>query len=179
MDDDKLYNGPEETPEDEEQGMFEHFRLNIDVGQTPMRIDKYMATHLEDTSRHRVQCAIKQGYVFLNDKLALYQLNLLKEAGYVKDDVNVSEIEAGLIYRALIDWKLQIKQYNDLTHSQASAGGIETSQIDPKDMHIIDRRELYAVGETTDVLGKCGGYNISYALYTGFLAGRACLGGSL
>ena len=70
MDGDKLYNGPEETPEDEEQGMFEHFRLNIDVGQTPMRIDKYMATHLEDTSRHRVQCAIKQGYVFLNDKLA-------------------------------------------------------------------------------------------------------------
>ena len=116
---------------------------------------------------------------FLNDKLALYQLNLLKEAGSVKDDVNVSEIEAGLIYRALIDWKLQIKQYNDLTRSQASAGGIETSQIDPKDMHIINRRELYAVGEATDVLGKCGGYNISYALYTGYLAGRACLGGSL
>ena len=70
MDEEKLYNGPDETVEDEEQGMFEHFRLNIDVGQTPMRIDKYMATHLEDTSRHRVQCAIKQGYVFLNDKLA-------------------------------------------------------------------------------------------------------------
>ena len=116
---------------------------------------------------------------FLNDKLALYQLNLLKEAGSVKDDVNVSEIEAGLIYRALIDWKLQIKQYNDLTRSQASAGGIEMSEIDPKDMHIINRRELYAVGEATDVLGKCGGYNISYALYTGYLAGRACLGGSL
>lgn len=70
MDKERLYSEPEENVEDEEQGMFEHFRLNIDVGQTPMRIDKYMATHLEDTSRHRVQCAIKQGYVFLNDKLA-------------------------------------------------------------------------------------------------------------
>lgn len=28
---------------DEEQGMFEHFRMNIDAGQTPMRIDKYMS----------------------------------------------------------------------------------------------------------------------------------------
>ena len=35
--------------EDGEQGMFEHFRLNVDPGQTPMRVDKFMATHLEDT----------------------------------------------------------------------------------------------------------------------------------
>jgi len=55
---------------DEESGMFEHFRLNVDKGQTPMRVDKYMATHLEDTSRHRVQCAIKNGYVRVNEKIA-------------------------------------------------------------------------------------------------------------
>lgn len=55
--------------EDEEQGMFEHFRLNVDLGQTPMRIDKYMSTHMEDTSRHRVQCAIKEGYVHVGDKV--------------------------------------------------------------------------------------------------------------
>lgn len=50
--------------------MFEHFRLNVDPGQTPMRVDKYMACHLEDTSRHRVQNAIKSGYVRVNDKVA-------------------------------------------------------------------------------------------------------------
>ena len=60
----------DEAVEDEEQGMFEHFRLNVDAGQTPMRVDKYMACHLEDTSRHRVQVAIKNGYVRVNDKLA-------------------------------------------------------------------------------------------------------------
>lgn len=49
--------------EDEEQGMFEHFRLVVDPGQTPLRIDKYMSTHLEKTSRHRIQLAIKEGYV--------------------------------------------------------------------------------------------------------------------
>lgn len=60
----------EEGECDEEQGMFEHFRLNVDKGQTPMRVDKYMATHLEDTSRHRVQTAIKEGYVRVNEKVA-------------------------------------------------------------------------------------------------------------
>ena len=63
-------NGAEGAAEDDEQGMFEHFRLNVDSGQSPYRIDKYMTCHLEDTSRHRVQMAIKNGYVFLNDKLA-------------------------------------------------------------------------------------------------------------
>jgi 23S rRNA pseudouridine1911/1915/1917 synthase len=60
----------DEESEDEEQGMFEHFRLNVDKGQTPIRIDKYMAAHLEDTSRHRIQCAIKQQYVRVNGKVA-------------------------------------------------------------------------------------------------------------
>lgn len=56
-------------PSDEEQGMFEHFRLNVDKGQEPMRVDKYMSTHMEDTSRHRVQCAIKEQYVRVNEKI--------------------------------------------------------------------------------------------------------------
>ena len=53
---------------DEEQGMFEHFRLTVDPGQEPLRIDKFMVAHMEDTSRHRVQCALKAGYVFVGDR---------------------------------------------------------------------------------------------------------------
>ena len=58
----------EET--DEEQGMFEHFRLNVDAGQAPLSVDKYISTHIESTSRHRVQLAIKEGYVLVNGKTA-------------------------------------------------------------------------------------------------------------
>lgn len=46
--------------------VFEHFRLVVDAGQAPMRIDKYMSTHLESTSRNRVQQALKEGYVTIN-----------------------------------------------------------------------------------------------------------------
>lgn len=81
MDDERLYSEPEETVEDEEQGMFEHFRLNVDPGQTPLRIDKFMASHLEDTSRHRIQCAIKEGYVRVGDKIA--KANLIVRPGDV------------------------------------------------------------------------------------------------
>ena len=73
--------GDESSVEDDEQGMFEHFRLNVDVGQTPLRIDKYMACHLMDTSRHRVQCAIRNGYVRLGDKVA--KANMIVRPGDV------------------------------------------------------------------------------------------------
>lgn len=64
---------------DEEQGLFEHFRLNVDPGQSPIRVDKFMSTHLEDTSRHRVQLAIKEGFVLVNDKVA--KANLIIRPG--------------------------------------------------------------------------------------------------
>jgi len=54
----------------EEDLLFEHFRLVADKGQAPLRVDKFIATHQEGTSRHRVQLAIKAGYVFVNDAVA-------------------------------------------------------------------------------------------------------------
>ena len=68
-----------DAPGDDEQGMFEHFRMVIDPGQEPLRIDKYMASHLTDTSRHRIQLAIKNGYVKLGDKTA--KANLIVRPG--------------------------------------------------------------------------------------------------
>lgn len=62
--------GDEVACEDEEQEMFEHYRFDIDKGQSPMRVDKYLATHMEYTSRHRIQMAIKQDYVRVNDRVA-------------------------------------------------------------------------------------------------------------
>lgn len=52
-----------------EEELFEHFRLLVDQGQAPLRIDKYMSAHMEDTSRHRVQQALKEGYVYVGDNL--------------------------------------------------------------------------------------------------------------
>ena len=69
----------EDASADDEQGMFEHFRLVVDPGQEPVRIDKYMAGHLENTSRHRIQLAIKNGYVKVGEKTA--KANLIIRPG--------------------------------------------------------------------------------------------------
>ena len=57
------------SEEEEQQEMFEHFRLEADRGQSPLRIDKYLADHLQDTSRHRVQLAIDAEYVRVNGQI--------------------------------------------------------------------------------------------------------------
>lgn len=54
---------------DGEQPMFEHYRFELEKGLTPLRVDKYLATHMENTSRHRIQLAIKSEYIRVNDKI--------------------------------------------------------------------------------------------------------------
>lgn len=59
-----------EEQDDEEGGFFEHFRFEVPRGQALLRIDKYLVSHLEGTSRHRVQQAIDAAYVQVNGKTA-------------------------------------------------------------------------------------------------------------
>ena len=54
-------------PDEEEQGLYEHFRFEVDKGQGLLRIDKYLSLHLTQTSRHRIQQSISAGYVRVND----------------------------------------------------------------------------------------------------------------
>ncbi|MBQ1210157.1 MAG: RluA family pseudouridine synthase [Bacteroidales bacterium] len=54
--------------EDNEGASFEHFRFEIDKGQAPIRVDKFLATHMEHCSRHRIQLAIKNSYVKVGEK---------------------------------------------------------------------------------------------------------------
>ena len=62
--------GDEVAYEDEQQEMFEHYRFDISAGQVPMRVDKYLATHMEYTSRHRIQLAIKAEYIQVCDAIS-------------------------------------------------------------------------------------------------------------
>ena len=55
--------------EEEQQELFEHFRLVADRGQAPLRVDKFLTDHLSDTSRHRVQLAIEAGYVRVDGRV--------------------------------------------------------------------------------------------------------------
>ena len=52
----------------EGQQLYEHFRIEVDRGQVPVRIDKYMFEKLQHSSRNRIQKAADAGFVHVNDK---------------------------------------------------------------------------------------------------------------
>ena len=55
------------SPEDEEE-IFERWRCQVDKGQTPQRVDKYLSEHMAGTSRNRIQNAADAGNVWVNGK---------------------------------------------------------------------------------------------------------------
>ncbi len=59
-------NIPEDNPDQQE--LFEHYRFEVDPGQSLVRIDKYLANRLESTSRTRIQAAAAAGNILVNEK---------------------------------------------------------------------------------------------------------------
>ena len=54
--------------DDEQQQLYEHYRFEVDRGQIPVRVDKYMFEKLQHSSRNRIQKAADAGFVHVNDK---------------------------------------------------------------------------------------------------------------
>ncbi len=50
----------------EEGGMFEHYRLKVDHGQSPLRIDKFLSNRIDNASRSRIQAAADAGNILVN-----------------------------------------------------------------------------------------------------------------
>ncbi len=52
----------------DQQEMYEHYRFVIDPGQSMVRIDKYLVSRIESTSRTRIQNAAIAGNILVSDK---------------------------------------------------------------------------------------------------------------
>ena len=46
--------------------LFEHFSFQVDKGQTPLRIDKYLMNFIENATRTKIQAAAKNGSINVN-----------------------------------------------------------------------------------------------------------------
>lgn len=132
---------------------------------------------LADSLPNRSILAFLNGY--MNDKLARYLLDRMEEAQILDHSAQIAmlpEHTAERIYDYITDsFCVHPIELYGFDKSQASSGGICTDQIDPETMELHDKPGIFAVGEALDVLGKCGGYNLSFALYSGHLAGSHVL----
>ena len=69
-------------------------------------------------------------------------------------------------------FRLDIEGTNDFEQAQVGAGGVRTSEENPRTLESVYVDNLYLTGELLDIDGICGGYNLQWAWSTGYVAGR-------
>ncbi len=58
----------DQSPDEENDELYEHHRIQVGKKQSMVRIDKFLMDRLANTSRNRLQKAIEDGFVKVNDQ---------------------------------------------------------------------------------------------------------------
>ena len=88
---------------------------------------------------------------------------------YIKNltKANITKI-AGLIKA----FPLDVKGDYGFERSQVTVGGVSLTEVDNETLEIRKMPNAYVCGEIIDVDGECGGYNMQWALASGYLVGK-------
>ncbi|MBQ8608450.1 MAG: RluA family pseudouridine synthase [Bacteroidaceae bacterium] len=86
--------------------LHEHFRVVVDKGQTPMRIDKYLFERIVNASRNRIQKASDAGFVMANGKPVksnykvkpLDVLTVMMDRPRYENDIIPEDIPLNIVY---------------------------------------------------------------------------------
>ena len=77
------------------------------------------------------------------------------------------------LVHALTAWPLPVTDTRGYNYAEATAGGVDLTEIDPATMESRVCPGLFLVGEILDVDGRIGGFNFQWAWSSAALAGRA------
>ncbi len=151
-------------------------KLKLDLApfMTEAELLSYLkARRAEDPSKKSEEFLI--GFLPKSMGILLNRLCGIRNSSDVRE-LSVSDLEKlaksikGLIYNII--------GTGSFDKAQACLGGVETSQL-TENLESRLAPGLYFAGEIIDVLGDCGGYNLTWAFATGILSGRSAAGASL
>jgi len=102
-------------------------------------------------------------------------MTFIKNIG-LSEEILLSQVSDSALERLiekLKDSRFAVKGVRGFEHCQISAGGVPVSEVDPHTLESRRAKGLFLTGETLDVVGPCGGYNLHFAFSSGALAGKA------
>ena len=89
----------------------------------------------------------------------------------------VPDADAEKLAALIKDYRLAVSGVADAASAQVTRGGAGVEEFDPVTLRSRLYDGLYAIGETLDVDGRCGGYNLHWAFVSGLAAGRSAAHG--
>ncbi len=149
------------------QGHFVEMELDLKPALTPEQLD---ARLLRDFQKY-LNKEIKNG---MKDLLPGRLIEPVLDAAYLKPDTPVNTItreQRHKLAEVLKALPMIISGTRPIAEAIVTAGGIDTKEINPKTMESKLVKGLYFAGETTDVDGYTGGFNLQAAFSMGAAAG--------
>lgn len=100
---------------------------------------------------------------------------ILKKSGLAGSEKcgNITKTARQQLLRTLKDLTLTVKDFCPIDEAIVTSGGVSVKDIDPKNMMSKKIQDLYFIGEVIDVDGYTGGFNLTIAFSTGYLAGMS------
>lgn len=111
---------------------------------------------------------------FIHKKL----ISLVLAKSGISEDKKAKDLSANDIKKlvsALKHYGVSVTGTKGYENAQATAGGIPLSEINTDTMQSKKNGRIYFAGEVLDVVGDCGGYNLTWAWASGYTAGKGVL----
>ena len=90
-----------------------------------------------------------------------------------EDKLNaLSDAQIEALFALLTTIPFKVTGVRGFEFCQVSAGGVPVDEVDPLNMRSRVVPGLLLAGETLDVVGPCGGYNLQFAFSSGAIAGK-------
>lgn len=101
--------------------------------------------------------------------------DLVLRSAHTMPDLDVRSLgqpAQDLLLKRLLTRELLITGAGNYKNSQVTVGGVPVTEVRADTLESLRAPGLYLAGETLDVTGPCGGYNLHFAFGSGCLAGR-------
>ena len=160
------------------KGLYEKKRMTVEIDFLPSMTDDELYTYVKERVKTHGDKKVEDFFVGMFHKKLITMF--LKEA-CIPVSETVHRLSDEKIKRILVlckHFSVVIEGTNDFEQAQVCAGGVRTTEINPKTLESLYESGLYIVGELLDVDGICGGYNLQWAWATGYIAGKNAAKGS-
>lgn len=88
----------------------------------------------------------------------------------------LTEDEIARLTDLIKEFRVRVRETNPYDKAQVCCGGVDTREVNPETLESVYVPGVYFAGEILDVDGMCGGYNLTFAWASGYVAGKAASG---
>ena len=101
---------------------------------------------------------------------------IVEKLGISPKNINeVSKKDINAIIDMVLNFTISVDRVEDKEKAYVNRGGILTCELDPSSMGSKKVKGIYFIGETVDIHGPIGGFNITLALSTGYRCAKAII----